>query len=151
AAGDIDLTAAQVGAIDALFHRADEFFRVAFARQPVGVGHARHRQVRVGLARTVAGAGNARQARIELVLHVAPEDAVLDQGGALGRRAFVIHAQRAAAAGQGAVVDDGAEAGGNLLTDLAAVGGTALAVEVAFQAVAYRFVQQHAGPARPQH
>src|SRR5690606_14778178 len=60
-------------------------------------------------------------------------------------------AQGAAAPGQGAVVDDGAQAGSDLLTDASAVGGTALAVEVTLQAVADRLVQQHPGPAGPHH
>jgi len=107
--------------------------------------------VRVGFATAVAGGGHAHQAGVELVLHVAGEHAVLDQRGALGRRAFVVHAQRAAAAGQGAVVDDGAQLGGDHLAQAAAVVGAALAVEVALQAMAHGFVQQHAGPARTQH
>src|SRR5471032_1297726 len=151
AAGDVHLTAAEVGAVDAAFHRGDDFCRGAFARQHVGVGHPRHRQVRVGFTTTVTGAGHAHQARVELVLHVAFEHAVFDQRGALGRGDFVIDAQRATTTRQGAVIDDGAELGRNHLAHAPAVGRTALAVEVAFQAVADRFVQQHTGPTRTQH
>ena len=125
--------------------------RIALAGQHVGVGHAWHRQVRVGLAAAVTGARHAHQAGVELVLHVALEHAVLDQHVAVARRAFVIHAQRAATPGQGAVVDDGAQARGDLFADPAAVGGAALAVEVALQAVADRFVEQDPGPTRAHH
>ncbi|MNC48879.1 hypothetical protein D3C75_980240 [compost metagenome] len=107
--------------------------------------------MRVGLAATVAGGAHAHQAGVELVLHVALEHAVLDQRGALGRRALVVQTQRAAAARQGAVVDDGAQARSHRLADPAAVGRTALAVEVAFQAMADRLVQQHAAPAVAEH
>ncbi|MOA02485.1 hypothetical protein D3C78_1219380 [compost metagenome] len=81
--------------------------RIAFTGEHVGVGHARHRQVRIRLATTVAGAGHTHQAGVELVLHVALEYAVFDQRGALCRRTLVIDAQRTATTGQGAVIDDG--------------------------------------------
>jgi hypothetical protein len=64
--------------------------------------------------------------------------------------ALVVHVQRTAAVLQGAVVDHGDALGGDALADHAGIRGT-LAVEVAFQAVADRFVQQHAGPARSEH
>ncbi|MNZ22966.1 hypothetical protein D3C78_400680 [compost metagenome] len=107
--------------------------------------------MRVGFAAAVASAGHAHQAGIELVLHVALENAVLDQRGALGRRTFVIDAQRTTAAFQGTVIDNGAQARGDLFAHVAAVGRAALAVEVAFQAMAHRLVQQHPGPARTEH
>jgi hypothetical protein len=65
--------------------------------------------------------------------------------------ALVVHVERAAAVLQGAVVDHGHALGGDALADHAGVGRGTLAVEVAFQAVADRFVQQHAGPARSEH
>src|SRR5690606_33038219 len=151
AAVDVALPAAEVGTVDAFLHRADDFLRIAFAGQHVGVGHPWHRQVRIGFAPTVARGRDAHQPRIQLVLDVALEHAVLDQRGALGRRTFVIDAERTTAPRQGAVVDDGAQWRGHLLADAPAVGGTALAVEVAFQPVADGLVQQHAGPARPQY
>ena len=107
--------------------------------------------MRVRLTPAVAGGGHAHQAGIQLVLHIALEHAVFDQGGALGRRAFVIDAKGAAALEQGAVIDDGAQAGGHLLAHPAAVGRAALTIEVAFQAMADRFVQQHPGPASAHH
>ncbi|MCY1352550.1 hypothetical protein D9M69_388560 [compost metagenome] len=107
--------------------------------------------MRVGLAAAVAGARHTHQPGVQLVLHVALEHAVLDQRGALGRRAFVVDAQRTAAVGQGAVVDDGAQARRHFLANPPAVGRTALAVEIALQAVADRLVEQHAGPAGAHH
>ena len=94
---------------------------------------------------------HAHQARVELVLQVAAQHAVLDQRRALGRRAFVVDVERAATRAERAVVDDGALLGGDLLADAAGERRRALAIEVAFQAVTDRFVQQHAGPARPEH
>src|SRR5690554_4495947 len=148
AAGDVHLAAAEVGAVDTLLHRADDLLRIALPGQHVGVGHARHRQVRVGLAATVTGGRHAHQAGVELVLDIALEDAVLDQHSAVGAAALVVHAERAPTPLQGAVVDYGAQLGGDLLPDPSAVGGAALAVEVALQTVADRLVQQYPGPAR---
>src|SRR5690606_17325663 len=47
--------------------------------------------------------------------------------------------------------DDGDARGGDALTDAAGERRTALAVEVALEPVPDRLVQQHAGPARPEH
>src|SRR5690606_30886532 len=79
------------------------------------------------------------------------ENAVLDQHGALGRIAFVVDRERAAAVGQGAVVHHGDAPGGDLLADAAGEGGAALAVEVALETVADGLVQQDAGPAAAEH
>ena len=105
----------------------------------------------VRLAPPVAGRRDAHQAGVQLVLDITLENAVLDQRGALRRRAFVIDAERASAIRQGAVIDDGAQAGRHLLADPAAVGRAALAIEITLQAVTDGLVQQHPGPARPKH
>src|SRR5690606_13709135 len=136
AAGDVQLAAAEVGAVDTLLHRADDLLRLALPGQHVGVGHARHRQMRVGLAATVAGGRHAHQAGVELGLDMALEDAVLDQHGAVGAAGLVVHSERAPTPLQGAVVDYGAQLGGDLLPYPSAVGRAALAVEVALQTVA---------------
>src|SRR5690606_15406606 len=65
--------------------------------------------------------------------------------------ALVIDVERAAAVGNGAVVEHGDALGRHALADAAAEGARALAVEVAFEAVAHGFVEQDAGPARTQH
>jgi hypothetical protein len=65
----------------------------------------------------------------------------------LRRRAFIVDRERAAAIGIAAVIDHGHAGRGHTLADLARKGAGALAVEIAFKAVADRFVQQHAGPA----
>ena len=96
AGGDVDLTAAEIHRVDAVLDRCDDLARLAVARQHVGVGHARHRHMRVGFAPAVAGRLHVHQPRILAVLHVADEDAVLDQHGLVGRRAFVVDRQRAA-------------------------------------------------------
>ena len=75
------------------------------------------------------------------------QDAVLDEHGLLRGRAFVVHVERAAAAGHGAVVDDGDFGAGDRLADEAGEGGGLFAVEVGFEAVADGFVEQDAGPA----
>ncbi len=49
----------------------------------------------------------------------------------------------------GAIVDDRDAGRGDALADLAGEGRRALAVEIAFEAMADSFVQQHAGPAGP--
>jgi hypothetical protein len=67
---------------------------------------------------------------------------------ALRRIAFVVDGQRTATVGKGAVVDDGDALRGHPAADAAGEGRTALAVEIAFQAVTDRLVQQDAGPAR---
>ena len=148
---DVDLAAAEIAAVQALVDRGDDFFRRMLAGQHVGVGHARHRGRREALAPAVARRLHAHQARVELVLQVAAQDAVLDQRGALGGRAFVVDVERAAACRERAVVDDGDALGGDLLSDAAAECRSALAIEVAFETMAHGFVQQHAGPAGAEH
>ena len=121
------------------------------AIQHVGVCHARNRQVGEGFAPAVAGRCDAHQARIERVLQVALQDAVLDQHRAPRRIAFVVDRQRAAPVDDGAVVDDGDSLGRHALADAAGESRAALAVEVALQPVADRLVEQNARPAGAQH
>ena len=97
----------------------------------------------------VAGRGHAHQARVLAVLHVAHQNAVLDQHVARRRGAFVIDADRAAPVGQGAVIQNGHAGGRHAVTQQTGEGRGFLAVEIAFQPVADRLVQQDAGPARP--
>ena len=94
--------------------------------------------------------GSSDAAR-ELVLQIAAQNAVFDQHVALRLVAFVVDVERAAAAADGAVVDDGAERACHLLADAPAEGRNALAIEIGFEAVADGFVQQDAGPAGAQH
>ncbi len=104
AVGDIDLAAAEVGGVQAFLHAGDDFLRIALAGEHVGVGHARHGDVREGLAPRVAGERHFHQARVQAVLQVAAQHAVFDQHVALGRGAFVVDRERAAPARQRAVV-----------------------------------------------
>ena len=105
----------------------------------------------IAFAAAVARGLDAHQAGVHCVLDVALEDAVLDQHIALAGAALVIDVERTAAIGQRAVVQHGDSLGRHALADAAAEGAGALAVEVAFQAMAHGFVQQHAGPAGAKH
>ena len=104
-----------------------------------------------GFAAAVAGGLDAHEAGVEGILHVAFQDAVLDQHGAAGGVALVVDVEGAAAVRQGAVVHHGDALGGDPLADAAGEGGGALAVEIALEAVADGFVQQDAGPAGAEH
>ena len=101
----------------------------------------------VAFTAAVAGGFHTHQAGIHGILDVAFEYAVFNQHVFLAGVAFIVHIQRAAAVGNGAVVQHSDALGGNALADFAAEGAGALAVEVALQAVADGFVQQDAGPA----
>src|ERR1700734_296286 len=151
ARSDVDLAATEIDGIDAVLHRGDDLAWVAVAGQHVGVGHARHRHVGETFAPAVAGRLHAHQARVLAVLHVADQSAVLDQHGAIGRRALVVNRQRAAAQRHGAVIDDRYAFRSDLLAHQSGKRRRLLAVEVAFQPMPDRFVQHHAGPARAEH
>jgi hypothetical protein len=101
----------------------------------------------VAFAPPVAGGRHAHQARVLPVLHVAHEDAVLDQHGLARRRALVVHGDRAAPVGDRAVVEHRHAGGGDALAHQPGEGRLLLAVEIALQPVADRLVQQDAGPA----
>ena len=124
---------------------------IVVAGQHVGIGHARHRQVREALAAAVAGGRDAHQARVERVLQVAAQDAVLDQGRALRRVPSSSMFSDPRRPSQRAIVDDGDAGRRHALADAAGVHRGALAIEVALEAMADGFVQQHARPARPEH
>ncbi|EXI70363.1 MAG: hypothetical protein AW07_04130 [Candidatus Accumulibacter sp. SK-11] len=100
-----------------------------------------------GLATPVAGRRDTHQPCVEAVLHVALQDAVLDQHRPLRRVAFVVDVQRTAPPGNRAIVDDGHSAGGNAAADATGEGRTSLAVEVALESVANGFVQEDSRPA----
>ena len=103
------------------------------------------------MAPAVAGGLEAHQPRALAVVHIAHQHPVLDQDGARAGRAFVVHGQGAAPALDGAVVEDGDARRRHPLADPTGEGRGPLAVEVAFQAVAHRLVQEDAVPAGAQH
>ncbi len=107
--------------------------------------------MRIRFTAAVAGRGRTHQSRVERVLHVALEDAILDKNGALRRIALVIHVERPAPPGDCAVIHHRDPRCGHALADAPRKHRAALAVEIALEAVADRFVQQHARPARPEH
>ena len=84
-------------------------------------------------------------------MDVTAQNAVFDQHVLLTGVALVVHVERAPAVRNGAVVQHGDALGGHALTDAAAEGARALAVEVTLQTVPNRFVQQNAGPSAAQH
>src|SRR5580704_2243915 len=115
ARSDVDLAAAEIRRVDAVLDRGYNFAGLAVAGEHVGVGHARHGYVREAFATAVAGRLHAHQPGVLPVLHITDEYAVLDQHGAICRRAFVVDRQRAAAQRHGPVVDDGDAFGRHLL------------------------------------
>ncbi len=151
AAGDVHLPAAEVHRVQAAVDAGEDFRRIAVSRQHVGVGHARHGHMRVALAAAIARGRAAHQPGVEHVLHITNQNAVFDQYIALCRVALVVHVERTAPVGQGAVVEHGHALGGDALAHAARERARSLAVEVAFQAVAHRLVQQYAGPAGAEH
>src|SRR5690606_23953554 len=107
AGGDIHLPAAEIHRIETALHAREDLARVVRAAQHDGVGHARHRDMGVAFASTVAGGAAAHQPAVLPVLDEADEDAVLDQRGAVGGRALVVHGQAAAPVGKGTVIHHG--------------------------------------------
>jgi hypothetical protein len=87
------LPAAEIGGEDAVLHRRENFRRVAVAREHISIGHARHRNVSVALAAAIAGRLHVHQSRVLPILHVADENAILDQHGLAGRCALVVDRQ----------------------------------------------------------
>jgi hypothetical protein len=79
ARGDVHLTTAKVGGVQAFFDAFDDFLRVFVATQHVGIGHARHGDVGVAFASTIAGGGHTHQAGVHGVLDVALQNAVFNQ------------------------------------------------------------------------
>ena len=134
-----------------MLHRADDVFGRILAGQHVGVRHARHGDVLVTLAASVAGVWQTHQFGREPVAEITLENSLFDQHRVVGGVAFVVDVERAAAAGQGAVVDYRALVAGHAAAEQAGKSGGLFAVEVGLKPVADGFVQQDAGPARTQH
>src|SRR5690606_17364837 len=145
---DVDLTTAEVLAIKALLDGADDLLRLKAARQHVRVRHAWQGHVRERFAAAVARRPHSHQAGVELVLHVAAQHTVFDQRRALRRGTLVVYVERPTTRAQRAVVNDGALIGSHLLADASRERRRSLAVEIAFEPVTDRFVQQHTRPTR---
>ena len=92
------------------------------------------------------GATPIRRA-LRAVLHVALQDAVLDQHGALRRVALVVDVERAAAIGNRAVVDDGHTLGRDTRADAAGKAELPLRLKSPSSPWPDCLVQQDAGPA----
>ena len=102
-------------------------------------------------AAAIAGRLHPHQPGVEPVLEIALEDAILDQHGAPGRGTLVVDRQAPAAARDRALVDHGDAGRGHALTNAARESRQLLAVEIALEPVADRFMEQHAGPAGAAH
>ncbi len=147
ATGDVDLPTTEVGGIQTTLDAGHDLARVLVASQHVGVGHARHRDVRIALATTIAGRLDFHQTRVQCVLHVALQDTVFDQNVALGWISFVIDVQAAAPTRQSPIIEHRHATGRHTLSQPPAERAGSLAVEIPFQTVTDRFMQQHARPA----
>src|SRR5450830_1074628 len=105
----------------------------------------------VALATPIAGRRHPHQARIHGVLDIALEDAVFNQHIAGADVAFIIDIERAPAVGDGAIIKHGHAFGSHTLADPTTERAGALAVEITFQSMTNRLVQQNAGPSGPKH
>src|SRR6185503_5001414 len=90
AAGDVDLAAAEAPGVDAVLDALDQLAGIVPTGEHEGVGHAWHGRMGEAFPPAVAGRRHAHQPRIETILQIALEDAVLDQAGAARRRSLVV-------------------------------------------------------------
>ena len=104
----------------------------------------------IALAPPIAGGGHPHQPRVEPVLHITFEDPVLDQDVLLRRGAFIVDRERAAPLVDAAVIDHRHARRANPLANPARKSTGALAVEITFEPVANRLVEQDPRPAGPQ-
>ena len=102
---DVHLSAAEIDRVKPFRNPPDDIFRRFRAGLHNRVAHTRHGLVRIALAPPVSGRDRPHQPSIQPVLHIADQNTVLDQRGALGRGAFIINGERAAPVGQRAVID----------------------------------------------
>jgi len=107
--------------------------------------------VRIALAAAVARGLHSHEPRVEAILQIAAQDAVLDQHRTPGRRSLVVDVERATPLGDRAVVDHGDAGSRDSLADAAGEGRGLLAVEVALESVAHGLVQQDPRPAGAEH
>src|SRR5262249_47573700 len=105
----------------------------------------------IALPATIACGLHAHQARVVAILHVADEDAVLDQHGATGRGALVVDRERAASLRDGTVVDNGDTLRRNALSHQTGECRGLPTVEPPCEPGPARLVQQDAGPAGGKH
>src|SRR6476619_1665203 len=99
--------------------------------------------MRERFAAAVTRLSGLHQAGVQAVLHVAAQDAVLDQHRALRRIAFVVEIERAATLAERAVVDNRHPRRGDALADPPGECARSLPVEVALETVSDRLVQQN--------
>ena len=100
---------------------------------------------------SITGDWHTHQARIQSILQIAHENAVLDQNRALRRIAFIIHLQRAAPVSNRAIVNYRNTRGCYPFTNAAGKSGAAFTVEITLQAVPHSLMQQNTRPAGTEH
>src|SRR5262245_17149097 len=105
----------------------------------------------IALAPSVAGRLHVHESRVLSVLHVADENAILDQHGLAGWRAFFVDGERAPPLADRAVIDDCYSLGGNLLAHETRKRRGFLAIEVTLEPVADGLVQHYARPSCAEH
>ena len=105
----------------------------------------------ITLAASIARWGHAHQAGVLAVLHIAHQDAILDQDIAGRGRALVVDGDAAAPVGKGAIIQNGHTGGRDTLAHEAGKGRRAFAIEITLKPMTDRFVQEDAGPAWAKH
>ena len=149
--GDINLPTAERDGIQPFFHRPDDVLRIRFPGQHESIRHPRKHHALVILTPTVAGQGNPHEAGVELIGDIPAKDTLFDERRAAGRRSFIVHIQRAAAKRKRSIIDDRTDVRRHAFPDQIREGRCFFPVEIGFQAMPDRFVQQNTGPSAGQH
>src|SRR5438067_1328891 len=125
---------------------SDDLLRRLVAGREIRVRHARHRRVAETLPSSRPGTALSGELRVQVIVEVPLEHAVLDQHLALAGIAFVVDVDGAAAAGNSAVVDDGDELAGHIFPELSGEERRAFADEVGLEPVPDGFVEEDSAP-----
>ena len=147
----IDLSAAHLLHEDAVLHRAEDLRRVGGPARDHRRGHPADGQIAERFTPRVPAAADPELLGVPPVREIRPQDALLDQHGPLGRGPLIVHRRRPALVRVGAVVDDGDQLARDLFADAAGVHGEALQVEVSFEPVTDRLVDERAAGLAREH
>ncbi len=151
AVGDIHLTAPERHRVQPPLHRPDDLLGVRPSGQHKGVGHARQGDTLEAFPPAVSGQGNPHQPGVQTVGQIPSQDPSLDQHRATGRSALVVHVERPAPEWQRPVVHDRTDLRCHSAAYQVGEGGGLASVEVRFQPVTDRLMQQDPRPAARQH
>src|SRR5947208_13638787 len=141
---DVDLTAAHLLHEDAVFDRAEDLRGIRRAGSDHRRGHPADRQVAERLPTCIAAPRYPELRGVLAVGEVRAENAVLDEDRPLSRRPLVVHRRCAALVRIGAIVDDRDELARDLLADPPRVHRETLEVQVGFEPVSDRLVDERA-------